>query len=108
MSDQPIDTSVRIDPNEEITEAKKLILLTQWKEKVEAEIAGYTEVKDKIYSAYKEQKERYDKTLGVKMKKIKKFDSIITGRKKVLMDIIKEIELAKNPAQPNPSGSIQQ
>ena len=31
-------SQVRIDPNEEITDAKKFILLNQWKNKVQAEL----------------------------------------------------------------------
>ncbi len=96
MSEQPIDTSVRIDPNEEITPEKKIILLTQWKEKVEAEIADYNQDREKVMAAYKEQKERFDKILGKKLKLLKKFDTVMTSRKKVLMDIVKEIEIAKN------------
>ena len=83
---------VRIDPNEEITEEKKLILLNQWKDKVQGEVSDYTAEKDKVYQAYKKQKEKFDKLLGVKLKKMKKFDGLIANRKKVLADIIKEIK----------------
>jgi DNA-directed RNA polymerase specialized sigma54-like protein len=101
MSTENVDTSVRIDPNEEITPQKKVILLTQWKEKVEAEIADYTTDRDKIMAAYKEQKDRFDKILSKKMKKIKKLDSVLNGRKKVLLDINKEIDIAvKAPSEP--------
>jgi len=96
MSTENIDTSVRIDPNEEITNQKKIILLMQWKEKVDGEISAYTGERDKIMVAYKTQKERFDKILGKKMKKIKKLDSLLNGRKKVLLDINKEIDVAKN------------
>lgn len=94
MSIENIDTSVRIDPNEEITNHKKLILLTQWKEKVDGEISAYTAERDKIMAAYKIQKERFDKILSKKMKKMKKLDSLLNGRKKVLLDINKEIDMA--------------
>ena len=51
-------SQVRIDPNEEITDAKKFILLNQWKNKVQAEIDDYTTEKNKIFDAYKKQKEK--------------------------------------------------
>jgi hypothetical protein len=87
---------VRIDPNEEITDDKKLILLNQWKDKVQGEIDDYNAEKDKIYQAYKKQKEKFDKILGVKLKKMKKFDGLINNRKKVFADITKEIENLSN------------
>lgn len=91
-------TQVRIDPNEEITEAKKFILLNQWKDKVQGEVDDYTNEKGKIMDAYKKQKEKFDKMLGVKVKKMKKFDGLISNRKKVLADIIKEIAIL-NPTK---------
>ena len=93
---QPIDTSVRIDPNEEITNTKKIILLNQWKEKVEKEIADYNAEREKVMAAYKGQKEKFDRILGVKVKKMKKYDVVMNARKKVLADIIKEIGIATN------------
>lgn len=89
-------SQVRIDPNEEITEDKKIILLNQWKNKVQSEVDDYTAEKNKVTDAYKKQKERFDKLLGVKIKKIKKFDGLINNRKKVLTEIIKEIQIATN------------
>jgi hypothetical protein len=91
------EEQVRIDPNEEITLEKKIILLNQWKEKVENEVASYTTEKDKIMVVYKKQKEKFDRLLAVKSKKMKKYDMVINSRKKVLADIIKEIELATAP-----------
>jgi len=88
------EEQVRIDPNEEITLEKKIILLNQWKEKVENEVSGYTTEKDKIMVVYKKQKEKFDRLLAVKSKKMKKYDIVINSRKKVLADIIKEIEIA--------------
>ena len=97
MSDSPVDTSIRVDPSEELTPEKKIILLNQWKEKVDAEIADYAAEKDKILTLYKVQKEKFDKLLSVKVKKMKKYDMVINSRKKVLADIVKEIELANKP-----------
>jgi hypothetical protein len=99
MSEENITTTpqVRIDPNEEITNEKKLILLNQWKDKVQGEIDDYNSEKDKVYQAYKKQKEKFDKLLGVKLKKMKKFDGLINNRKKVFADISKEIDNLINP-----------
>lgn len=102
MSEENVTNQVRIDPNEEITEEKKLILLNQWKDKVQGEVDDYTSEKDKVYQAFKKQKEKFDKLLGVKLKKMKKFDGLISNRKKVLADIIKEISNL-NPAKPEGS-----
>lgn len=89
---------VRIDPNEEITDAKKLILLNQWKDKVQKEIDDYTVEKNKVMDLYKKQKEKFDRILAVKLKKMRKFDTIINGRKKVLADITKEINILIPPS----------
>jgi len=99
-------SQVRIDPNEEITEAKKFILLNQWKNKVQDEVNDYTAEKNKLFDAYKKQKEKFDRLLAVKLKKTKKYDMVINSRKKVLADIIKEIAiLESNKIQD--SGSIE-
>ena len=99
-------SQVRIDPNEEITEAKKLILLNQWKNKVQSEVNDYTAEKNKLFDAYKKQKEKFDRLLVVKLKKTKKYDMVINSRKKVLTDIIKEISILEPKSTPD-SGSIE-
>lgn len=99
-------SQVRIDPNEEITDAKKFILLNQWKNKVQAEIDDYTTEKNKIFDAYKKQKEKFDRLLVLKLKKTKKYDMVINSRKKVLTDIIKEISILEPNKTPD-SGSIE-
>jgi hypothetical protein len=99
-------SQVRIDPNEEITDAKKFILLNQWKNKVQAEIDDYTAEKNKLFDAYKKQKEKFDRLLAVKLKKTKKYDMVINSRKKVLTDIIKEIAILE-PNKTQYSGSIE-
>ena len=99
-------SQVRVDPNEEITEAKKFILLNQWKNKVQDEVNDYTAEKNKLFDAYKKQKEKFDRLLAVKLKKTKKYDMVINSRKKVLTDIIKEIAILE-PTRPPDSGSIE-
>jgi hypothetical protein len=99
-------SQVRIDPNEEITEAKKFILLNQWKNKVQDEVNDYTTEKNKLFDAYKKQKEKFDRLLAVKLKKTKKYDMVINSRKKVLTDIIKEIAILE-PNKIQDSGSIE-
>lgn len=99
-------SQVRVDPNEEITEAKKFILLNQWKNKVQDEVNDYTAEKNKLFDAYKKQKEKFDRLLAVKLKKTKKYDMVINSRKKVLVDIIKEIAILE-PTRPPDSGSIE-
>lgn len=92
-----INNEKKFDPNEEITNEKKIYLLNEWKKKVEQELADYEAEKDKIFQAYKKQKEKYDKILGVKLKKMKKYDVVMNSRKKVLNDIIKEIGIISQP-----------
>lgn len=89
---------VKIDPNGEITPDQKIYLLNEWKKKVEQELADYNAEKDKIFQAYKKQKDRFDKILGVKLKKMKKYDTVINSRKKVLMEVVKEIENLSTPS----------
>lgn len=98
-------SQIRIDPNEEITEAKKLILLNQWKNKVQTEVDDYTAEKNKLFDAYKKQKEKFDRLLAVKLKKTKKYDMVINSRKKVLVDIIKEIAILE-PKKTENSDSV--
>ena len=92
-----IQPEVKIDPNEEITTEKKIYLLNEWKKKVEQELSDYNAEKDKIYQAYKKQKDKYDAILGVKLKKMKKYDVVINSRKKVLNEVIKEIDALTSP-----------
>jgi len=93
MSEEQVTNELKIDPNGEITTEQKIYLLNEWKKKVEQELADYGAEKDKIFQAYKKQKEKYDKILGVRLKKMKKYDSVMNSRKKVLADIVKEIEI---------------
>lgn len=98
MSEENTQLSqVRIDPNEEITDEKKLILLNQWKDKVQAEVDEYNSEKEKLFQVYKKQKEKFDKILNVKLKKIKKIEMFANSRKKVLAEVVKEIENLANP-----------
>jgi cytidylate kinase len=94
MSEENVttDNQMKIDPNGEITQDQKVYLLNEWKKKVEQELADYNAEKDKIFQAYKKQKDRFDKILGVKLKKMKKYDTVINSRKKVLMEVVKEID----------------
>lgn len=82
--------------SEEPTIEQKLKWLNEWKEKVQQEINDYTAERDKIFAVYKKQKEMYDSWLNKKMKKIKKYDVVMNGRKKVLIDIDKEISNLSN------------
>lgn len=97
MSEQSVTPDAElVNPNEEITDEKKVLLLNQWKLKVEEEINGYNVEREKIMDEYKRIKARMDKILGTRLKKIKKYDAVINGRKKVLSDILKEISIASN------------
>jgi 23S rRNA A1618 N6-methylase RlmF len=61
---------------------------------VEEELAEHQEKRDGIYKKYKAQKERYDAILSQPLKKMKRLDMFINTRKKVLLEVSKEIELA--------------
>lgn len=99
--DNTVQIDVKINPDDEITNDQKIYLLNEWKKKVEQELADYNAEKDKIYQAYKKQKDKYDVILGVKLKKMKKYDTVINSRRKVLNEVIKEIEiLTANPPPP--------
>lgn len=95
MSEENVSNQeIVINPDEEITPEKKVILLNQWKQKVQKELDDYTAEKDKIMEEYKRIKSRMEKILGTRLKKMKKYDNVINSRKKVLTDIVKEIEMA--------------
>lgn len=97
MSTEP-QPEVKIDPNEELTGEKQLILMNQWKQKVEQELADYSAAKEVIATDFKRQKERFDKILSVKIKKMKKYDNVMNSRKKVLNEIVAEIAKLTAPA----------
>jgi hypothetical protein len=88
MIDQPVTTHI---PFEEPTLEQKKQWLNEWRIKVQDEMAGYNEERDKLFAVYKKQKEMYDSWLSSKMKRIKKYDNVLNGRKKVLIDIDKEL-----------------
>jgi|688.fasta_scaffold1977732_1 hypothetical protein len=90
MSDE-LFPEIRIDPNEELTAEKQLILLNQWKQKVEQELVDYGVARATIAQEFKVQKDRFDKILSVKVKKMKKYDTVMNSRKRVLVDIVSEI-----------------
>jgi hypothetical protein len=94
-----IQDEIKATPNDQITDEKKIYLLNEWKKKVEEEISDYNTEKDKIFQVYKKQKDKFDKILGVKLKKMKKDDAVINSRKKVLNEVIKEIENLTTPPQ---------
>jgi hypothetical protein len=96
MSEENTPTQPEIGPDEEITEEKKIILLNQWKTKVQEEIDSYNVEKDKIMDEYKRIKSRMEKILGFRLQRMKKYDAVINNRKKVLADIIKEIQIANS------------
>ena len=91
---------------------QKLQWFKEWRVKVLKEIDEYTEEKDKLLTAYKKQKSMYDSWLAVKLKKIKKFDIFVTNRKKVLIDIDRELGTLSSTSQQisstdsNSSGSL--
>ena len=94
-----IQDEIKATPNDQITDENKIYLLNEWKKKVEEEISDYNTEKDKIFQVYKKQKDKFDKILGVKLKKMKKYDAVINSRKKVLNEVIKEIENLTTPPQ---------
>jgi hypothetical protein len=96
MSEENTPTQPEIGPDEEITEEKKIILLNQWKTKVQEEIDSYNVEKDKIMDEYKRIKSRMEKILGFRLQRMKKYDAVINNRKKVLVDIINEIKIANS------------
>lgn len=101
MSEENTTTPAPTPPLEEPTKEQKIQWLNEWKVKVQKEIEDYTLEKDKLYAVYKKQKEMYDSWLSTKMKKIKKYDVVMNNRKKVLIDIEKEINklTAEQPPQ---------
>jgi len=102
MSDN-IETPFVPPPLEEPSVEQKAQWLKDWSVRVEKEIHDYTTEKDKLYTHYKKQKDMYDRWLGIKMKKIKKYDVVVNNRKKVLIDIRREINTLSGAPQDIPS-----
>jgi DNA-directed RNA polymerase specialized sigma54-like protein len=75
--------------------AELIVMLEEWKAKINDEISDYDTKKAGIFTIYKRQKELYDKWLSGPMGKMKKLDKLIAGRKKVLLDVDKEINKIK-------------
>ena len=95
-------STVHLNPSEE----QKKQWLSEWKTKVQGEIDAYTTAKDKVYKVYKKQKDMYDAWLSIKRKKMQKYDTIINGRKKVMLDINKEI--VRLSGETESTGSLEQ
>ena len=93
-------STILANPNDDVPPEKLLELLKIWKEKVESEIAEYDGEKAKLYAIYKRQKDMYHKWLSIRLKKMKKFDNLINGRKKVLIDVNKEISKLSSEINP--------
>ncbi len=93
--DSPVVSSLLSNPDEEVSPEKLLELMEIWKKKIEEEITDHETKKAGIYAVYKKQKDMYDKWLSTPLGKMKKLDKIISGRKKVLIDIEKEIKKIK-------------
>ena len=96
----PVVSTILANPNDEVPPEKLLELMVIWKEKVESEIADYEGEKAKVFTVYKRQKDMYDKWLAGPLGKMKKFDKVIMGRKKVLIDVNKEITKLKSAQTP--------
>lgn len=88
-------SEILTNPYEVVPPEKLLTLLQEWREKVTEDISDYNNKKDKVYVVYKRQKDLYDKWLTGPLTRMKKFDKVITERKKVLMDVDKEINKLK-------------
>lgn len=91
-------STVHLDPTDE----QKIQWMEQWKANVTSEIDGYSSARADIYAIYKKQKDMYDSWLSGKLKKMKKYDMLINRRKKVLLDINKELDRLRAPQ----SGSL--
>jgi hypothetical protein len=100
----PTVSTILANPQDKVPPEKLLELMEIWKAKINEEIAEYQTKKDGIYATYKRQKDLYDKWLAGPIGKMKKLDKTMAGRKKVLIDIDKEI--AKIKAEQQASGSI--
>jgi hypothetical protein len=99
-------STILASPDADVPPDKLLELLQIWKIKVEKEIADYDEERSKLMVVYKRQKDMYDKWLSGRLKKVKKFDNLINGRKKVLIDVNKEINKLSETLSP-PSNAQQ-
>jgi len=96
----PVVSTILANPNDNVPPEKLLELMEIWKGKVQDEIADYEAKKAEVYAVYKRHKEMYDKLLSGPIGKMKKLDKIMSGRKKVLMDIDKEIAKIKENQTP--------
>ena len=96
----PVVSTILANPNDDVPPEKLLELMEIWKGKVQEEISDYEGKKGEVYVIYKRQKDMYDKWLSGPMGKMKKFDKLIAGRKKVLIDIDKEINKIKGNQTP--------
>ena len=101
MSDElPIikqEAPILSNPSDDVPPEKLLELMEIWRGKVESEITDYESARGKVMDIYNRQKKMYDNWLSGPMKKMKKYDKIISARKKVLIDVKKEIEKLKSP-----------
>lgn len=93
-------STILANPMDKVPPDKLVELLEIWKLKVESEISDYEAKKASIHVVYKRQKDLYDKWLSGPIGKMKKLDKTINGRKKVLMEVNKEINKLKESLTP--------
>lgn len=94
-------STILANPSDSVPPDKLLELMYIWKKNVEDAIAVHQAKKDAEYAVYKRQKDLYDSWLSTRSKSMKKIDILINNRKKVLIDVNKEIakmvEAINNP-----------
>ena len=90
-SEESIVSEIIANPLIDVTPENQLVLMELWRGKVLEEINDFEDKKAEVYAVYKRQKDMYDKWLSGPLGKMKKLDKIVSGRKKVLIDIDKQI-----------------
>ena len=78
-------------PTLDPTNEQRIQWMEDWKKKVQSDIDEYAADKEKEMVEWRRQKEMYDGWLNKRMKTIKKFDKLMNERKKVMLQIEREI-----------------
>ncbi len=90
-------STFKLDPTPE----EMLKWTLEWRAKIEKEIAEYQAMRDNVYEEYVSIKKRMDSWLSKRTKKIKRFDTAIAGRKKVLINIDRSLREKKINTPPS-------
>jgi glutaredoxin 2 len=104
---EPSQPAPQTTPTLDPTDEQRIGWMEDWKKKVQSDIDEYAAEKEKEMVEWRRQKEMYDGWLNKRMKTIKKFDKLMNERKKVMLQIDREIATINKKIQSKQGEQVQ-